>query len=385
MSGVRRWLPTWWDWAVAVTVATGVVASAALALSTPKPTGLVIACGMVSAVALLGRTRAPVATLLIVSICGAIPTVVAATYPDFYASFVPQLVAIYSIACIGSTRQTALVPVLGIATLVTFRGRVPSFMTVSQFVFIVAGLSLAFGAGHTMRLLRTRADVEAARADLMVREHDLQAREAVATERERIARELHDVVAHDVAVMVVHAGAAERVLANQPDRVAESLTQIQVSGRKAIDELHLLLGMLRDADTELVSRTGLDKLPELVDELARAGLRVSLQVSGEVQDVGDAIDQSAYRVVQEALTNVLKHAPGSCTRIDVDYGTTSLRIAVIDDGDGETAPPDLPTSGHGIAGMRERVRVFGGTLTTGARQPRGWAVTAELPISAASQ
>ncbi len=366
------------------------LASALLRLSTPRPTALVTAFGVASAVALLERTRHPRATLLVVSACGVLPTLAVAAYPDFYASFVPALVAIYSVAVGCSPRESAIVPVVGVGIIVTFGARVPSFLSAGQLVYTVTGVVLAYAAGRTMRLLRHRADIEAARAEVLTREQEVLAREAVAAERERIARELHDVVAHDVAVMIVHAGAAERVLAQRPEQVAESLAQIQASGRKAVEELHLLLGMLNEPEPALRPRPGLHGVGRLVDELVGAGQPVSLAVTGQVRDIGDALDVSAYRLVQEALTNVLKHAPGSRTRIAVDYGLSVLTIAVVDEGSGaaegaEGVGARLPSSGRGIAGMTERARLFGGTLTAGSRPAGGWAVRATLPIPSASR
>ena len=354
-----RWRPTWWDVAVCGAIAASVAASGAADLSTPRPTAVVTVFGLLSAVALLARTRRPVDTLVVVTVLGLAPTLVAGTYPDFYSSFVPALAAVYAVAVRGTTRQAALVPVTGVIELVCFAARVPSFMTPAQFIFITVGLTLAFAAGRTMRALRQRVDLESARADLLEREQNLLAREAVVAERERIARELHDVIAHDVSVMVVHAGAAQRLLPDRAGPAAQSLSQIQTSGRKAIDELHLLLGMLREDHHGLLTQPGLHAVTELIDELVRVGLPVSLEVSGSVRDVGEALDVSAYRLVQEALTNVLKHAPGSRTFVAVDYGRTTLTLTVVDDGSGDGPTPDLASSGHGLVGMRERVRMFG--------------------------
>jgi signal transduction histidine kinase len=375
--------PTWWDIAVSACVALAVVANSIAGLAAPRVSGLATAFGLISAAVLLARSRFPMLTVLLIFVCGLVPTLFAGTYPDFYASFVPSLVAFYAAALRCSTRQAAVVPVLGAALLSAFAVRVHAFRAPSEIVYVVAGLGLAFSAGRTMRLLRHRADVEAARADLMERERDVGAREAVLAERERIARELHDVIAHDVAVMVVQAGAAERLLPDRSGNVGESLAQIQMSGRKAIDELHLLLGMLRDEDQALVVQPGMRVVAPLVEELSRVGLPVSLEVTGSVRDLGDALDLSAYRLVQEALTNVLKHASGSHTRVAVDYGPAQLTISVIDNGDGPGHTVHLASSGHGLIGMRERVRLFGGTLVAGARPTGGWAVTAVLPIPVA--
>lgn len=377
-------------------VAVAVVSAGAFDLSTPHPSPGTTVLGLVSALALVGRSVAPRLTLAVVAVLGVLPTLVVGSTPDLYASFVPVLAAVYAVAARCPTRQTALVPAVAVTVVVVFRARVPAFETVSQVVFTGSGLVLAYAAGRTTRLLRHRADVEAARADLMDRERELQAREAVVAERERIARELHDVIAHDVAVMVISAGATERLLPDRSGPVAQSLAQIQSSGRKAIDELHLLLGMLRDDDQALVVPPGLHALGPLVEEVSRVGLPVRLEVVGAARDVGAALDVSAYRLVQEALTNVLKHAGGSHTRVVVEYGATAMTISVEDDGDGsrpgptdpsssDPVSPSLASSGRGLVGMRERVRLFGGSLAAGATPAGGWAVTAVLPIPEASR
>lgn len=386
MAGVREWFPSGWDIAVAVSVAVGIVANGLAHLATPPVSVLATTFGLLAAVALLARSRLPGAALVAVMVCSLVPTLVAGTFPDFYASFVPTLAVFYAVAVRGSARQAALVPVVGTVVLVSFAVRVPAFRTPSEAVYAVVGLGLAFTAGRTMRMLRHRADLEAARADLMERERDVRAREAVLAERERIARELHDVIAHDIAVMVVQAGAAQRLLPQRAGDVADSLAHIQSSGRKAIDELHLLLGMLRDEERALVVAPGLHALAPLIDELAGVGLPVTLDVSGTVREVGVALETSAYRVVQESLTNVLKHATGSHAHVSVDYGSADLTIRVVNDarGAGNAVASSLQSSGLGLVGMRERVRVFGGTFVAGDRPTGGWAVTAVLPIPTAS-
>ncbi|MBO1754390.1 sensor histidine kinase [Allobranchiibius sp. CTAmp26] len=380
MKVTRQWLWTPWDLAVAVCVAAAIVANGIAGWTTPRTSALAITCGLVAAAGLLGRTRHPLAVLLVVMVCSLLPTLATGSFPDFYASFVPTLASFYAVGSRCSTRQALLVPLVAVAVVVSFVVRVPAFATPSQLVYVGTGLVLAFAAGRAMRLLRRRADLEGARADLMARERDLRTREAVVAERERIARELHDVIAHDVAVMVVQAAAAERLLPTCSTDVSESLTYIQSSGRKAIDELHLLLGMLREDDQPLVAAAGLHAVAPLVSELARIGLPVSLDVTGSVRDVGDALDVSAFRIVQEALTNVLKHSAGSRTHVVVDYGLCDLTIRVVDDGHAGGPSPGLESSGEGLPGMRERVRMFGGTLHAGSQPAGGWAVTATFPL-----
>lgn len=374
-------LPSWWDVVLTAVVGGGVVANGALALSTPRPTALIIWCGLVAAAALLFRRRLPLSTLVVITLLSALPTAVAGSFPDFYASFIPELAAVFAVAVHSSPARAVLVPIAIGAVLLVCALRAPAFLVPAQLVTSAVGFPVAYGAGRTVALLRQRADAEQMRAEVLLREQEIQAREAVVAERERIARELHDAVAHDVAVMVVHAGAATTALPEASGQVAVNLAQIQSSGRKAIDELHLLLGMLHGDRDPLAVQPGLADLGGLVDELRAAGLPVSLTVAGEVRQLGEAMEVSAYRVIQEALTNVLKHAPGSRTEVHVNYGASQLTLHVSDQGTGDSArSPGLPSGGHGLPGMHERVRLFGGALTAGSRAGGGWDVVAVLPL-----
>jgi signal transduction histidine kinase len=226
---------------------------------------------------------------------------------------------------------------------------------------------------------RTReADDQAARAAQLEREQQ----RAVEEERARIARELHDVIAHSLSVMIVQAGAAEEVAKRSPERVLEPVRSIQATGRQALLEMGRLLGMLREGSEELglAPQPGLADLDALVEETRQAGLPVELTVDGTKRPLTQALDLSAYRIVQEALTNARKHA-GEAARaqITLRYGAEALEIDVVDDGPGAGKASG---GGHGLIGMRERVAVFGGNLETGPRQGGGFAVRAVLPLEA---
>jgi signal transduction histidine kinase len=216
------------------------------------------------------------------------------------------------------------------------------------------------------------------RAQMAERERDLVAREAVVEERARIARELHDVIAHHVSMMVVQAGAERRVLdgANAPTR--EVLQTIEQVGRNALTEMRRLLGMLRAGDEEsLMPQPGLRDVPTLVAQLREAGLPVELSVDGERRELPVGIELSAYRIVQEALTNALKHAGDAHASVHVLYRADSLEIEIVDDGGGVPAP--VSGGGHGLVGMRERVALYGGRLDAGRRPSGGFAVRVLLP------
>jgi signal transduction histidine kinase len=208
------------------------------------------------------------------------------------------------------------------------------------------------------------------------RERDLAAREAVVEERARIARELHDAIAHSVSMMVIQAGAERRVV--EPGSTREVLETIERIGRDALTEMRRLVGMLRsDADGPLAPQPGLGDLPTLVSQVREAGLPVELHVEGEQRELPVGIELSAYRIVQEALTNALKHAGDAHADVHVRYGADSLELEIVDDGTGSAS---RAPGGHGLVGMRERVALYGGRLDTG-RDPRGgFTVRALLPI-----
>jgi signal transduction histidine kinase len=214
---------------------------------------------------------------------------------------------------------------------------------------------------------------------LAEREREVAAREAVVGERERIARELHDVIGHHVSTMVVQAGAERRMLPPGQDGTREVLGTIERVGRGALDEMRRMVAMLRqDPRADLVPQPTLDDLPVLVETMRANGLPVELRVDGEVRELPAGIELSAYRIVQEALTNVVKHAGGAPARIVLSYGADSLEITVRDEGSGP-ARPGLG-GGHGLVGMRERVAMYGGRLEAGPARSGGYAVRVELPV-----
>jgi signal transduction histidine kinase len=217
------------------------------------------------------------------------------------------------------------------------------------------------------------------RAQLAERERDLAAREAVVEERARIARELHDAIAHNVSMMVVQAGAERRVLDGTNGSTKEVLVTIERIGRGALTEMRRLVGMLRsDAGDPLAPQPGLDDLPTLVERVRAAGLPVELRVEGERRELPVGIELSAYRIVQEALTNALKHAGRAQASVHVRYGRDSLELEVVDDGAGAQAP--VASGGHGLVGMRERVALYGGRLDAGRRPTGGFSVRVLLPV-----
>jgi signal transduction histidine kinase len=237
--------------------------------------------------------------------------------------------------------------------------------------------------GHSIRAHRRQVAGLEERALRLERERDATTRAAVAEERARIARELHDVVAHGVSVMVVQAEAARRMLRRRPEQAEQALRTISATGSEALSELQHLLGVLgnEESQPELEPAPGLRDLDALVERVQAAGLLVELRLDGEVRSLPRGLDLTAYRIVQEALTNVLKHAGTSRAEVRLGYADDSLEIEVTDAG---RAPARPNGAGRGLVGMRERVAAYGGELETGPRSEGGYAVSVRLPLELAS-
>ena len=246
-----------------------------------------------------------------------------------------------------------------------------------------AFIALPVLLGIAVRAGRDRQRELAAQTTELQREREENARRAVLEERVRIARELHDVVAHHVSVMGVQAGAARRVMATQPDKAEEVLSSIEASSRQAVVELHQLLGFLRreDQSDDLAPQPDLTRLPELVAQAAQGRLAVELTIGGSPRDLPPMLQVSAYRVIQEALTNALKHSGGTSATVDVEYAPTALVIEVHDDGTTATGPSSKNVGGHGLMGMRERVGLHGGHLRAGVTPQGGFMVHATFPYA----
>jgi signal transduction histidine kinase len=229
-----------------------------------------------------------------------------------------------------------------------------------------------------MLLIRRVLGDRERRLALAERERDIAAREAVVEERARIARELHDAIAHNVSMMVVQAGAERRTLAEaSPTR--EVLETVEHIGRAALTEMRRLVGMLRSDEAEpLAPQPGLRDLPTLVTQVREAGLPVELEIDGDPRELPVGLELSAYRIVQEALTNALKHAGDAHATVRVAYGADSLELEIVDTGPGDAAA--VASGGHGLVGMRKRVALYGGRFEANRRASGGFAVRVLLPI-----
>jgi signal transduction histidine kinase len=230
---------------------------------------------------------------------------------------------------------------------------------------------------------RVRCDYLEEQAARIESEREEEARRAVARERARIARELHDVVAHSVGLMTVQAGAANLVFSTNPDAALSSLSSIERTGRLALGELRRLLGVLRSDGEggELSPQPGLDRLGELVADVEKAGVEVELSVEGDLEDLPTALGLSAYRILQEGLTNVLKHAgPSARAHVVIRRAQRELVLEIADDGRGAASEAPKLVGGHGLIGMQERVALFGGKMATGPRRGGGFFVRTEIPL-----
>jgi signal transduction histidine kinase len=253
--------------------------------------------------------------------------------------------------------------------------------TAAMLVFIPLEFAIGWVAGFAVHERAEQAEAAEVRATHAERERDAAARVAVAEERVRIARELHDIVAHAVSVMVLQVGAVRHRLPDAATEDREALRNVEQAGRTALTEMRRLLAAMRsDGDeAELTPHPGLDGLHSLLEEVGRAGLPVQLHVDGDPFPLPAAIDLSAYRIVQEGLTNALKHARASNAEVTVRYRPDELQIEVRDNGTGSSASDGL---GHGLVGVRERVKIYGGEMSAGSVNGSGFILSTCLPLGA---
>jgi signal transduction histidine kinase len=251
--------------------------------------------------------------------------------------------------------------------------------TTGDFFAVLAAYAIPWFVGSRVRRTRLRTVELERRAAEAESAREEEARRAVAEERGRLARELHDIVSHAVSVTIVQAAAAKRALRSSPERAAEHVGTIESAGREAMRELRLLLDVLRDDGSEagaLAPQPGVADLDALAERMRAAGLPVDLTVEGEPRTLPASLDLTAYRVVQEALTNALRYAGAARTAVVLRYSPDTIEIAVLDEGRG----PAAGAAGRGLSGMRERVTLLGGALTAAGRPEGGFEVRATLPL-----
>jgi signal transduction histidine kinase len=337
-----------------------------------------IAAAILTPAPLAWRRLAPLATLLAVTVVISAASIAFDTFDTLYV-FLTSLLATYS-AGAYEERRRAVIGIAFVSVWVAVGFAIdPSRGGAGDYLFVLILFGGVWALGVALRARGLHAATAEQRAELA----EADALEAVAHERARIARELHDVVAHTVSLMVIQTGAVRRRIHRERPRDAELLAEVESAGRDAIEELRRLLGILRDPDEalSLAPQPGLDRLEPLVEQVREAGLPVELSVEGARVAIPAGVDLAAYRIVQESLTNALKHAKGARTAVVVRYDPRSLAIEVTDDG---ASQANGGGTGHGLVGMRERASLYGGTLEAGPRPGGGYAVRATLPLDAAS-
>jgi signal transduction histidine kinase len=338
------------------------------------PKWLLVPAGLAITIPLAWRRVAPLPALLVVMAASAAAGLAAADSDEVAQTpqmpFLAEILAVYSVGAHAERRQALIGLAVSWAALIAAE---PGDFVVMGPVWagtLVAG-RLVRAREHDARRLRELAQA-------LERERVEEARLAVADERTRIARELHDVVAHAMSTIVLEAGAERVNLDDEQTSARQTLHSIERTGRQALAEMRRLVGVLRteDDEPELIPQPSLAHLDLLIEQVRRAGLAVELRVVGQAVQLAPGLDISAYRIVQEALTNVLKHGGDARATVIVTYGDRTLEIEIEDDGRGGT--PD--GTGHGIVGMRERVALFSGSLEAEGREGGGFAVRARLPL-----
>lgn len=342
---------------------------------------------------LLLRWRAPVAVYIAAVVLALPPLLIS----DYYIPFLIPLVALAAVAQLRPPRVSLwclAASVLPIALLVgkavlqaSPSGRLPS--AAGSAVFYSAGFVLAWGLGQWIGRNQRRLEQIRVQHELEVREQQKLAENAVSVERLRIARELHDIVAHSVTIMVLHAAGARRVVRTDPDRAAESLTTIEESGQQAMTELRRLLALLRESDDgpDRVDAMvpGLAHVDQILAQVRNSGVRVTLEISGQPARLDASVDLAAYRLIQEGITNVTKHCgTGAQVAVTVEWGAEKVTVAVEDDGLGVRSAAPAGGGGHGLAGLRERIAIAAGEFSAGPTESGGFRVAARLPVSTGS-
>ena len=343
------------------------------------------AFGAVAATPLVVRRRWPVTVVVVMTAIYVAAALAGVAFTPFISNAGPNLAIAVCTAADRSSRRWWSLAAAGVAGAATWASTPVAIhlhpqldQDAVQLIAVVAG----WLAGDMVRAMRGY------RQQLLLEQHRRTIEElqlARAEERLRLSQDVHDVVSHSLSTIAVQAGVARLVLAQQPGQAGAALSAIETASRSALDELRTLLRQIRDPEDDGESATPtLGDLPALVDRLRRAGLDVGYHSTGQPQAYGTAVQLSAYRIAQEALTNVTKHASGARTRLEVDHGAEELTVTVTDDGSPHSAR-SAASGGMGISGMRERAALLGGTLTAGPGPGGGFVVTARLPVRKCSE
>jgi signal transduction histidine kinase len=356
----------------------------------PRPSIFVVAALIFP---LVFRRRAPMTVFLVIAAVAFVQWLVSG--PGL--ADVALLVALYTVALESEWLVvTAAAVILEIGVVMATLRWEPAHNNFQSIVFLTGMVFTALLAGVVVRALRSQLDWLAERAERLERERDQQASLAAAAERARIAREMHDVVSHNIQVMVTLADAASAAQASDPARAAEAVHEVSSTGRQALTDMRRMLGVLRDEPAAgngkaaaaagpghdrapYAPQPGLGELPALIERVCGAGLDVSVEQVGPPFELSPAAGLTVYRVVQEALTNALKHAEDAHgVKVQLAFAAPDVAVRITDDGRSKVAVPVAAGGGHGLAGMAERATAFGGTLTAGPRPGGGWEVAATL-------
>ena len=343
-----------------------------------RPSPAVAAFGILAAAPLIVRRRWPVTVVLVLTVVYVAAALADVGFTPWISNTGPNLAIAVFTAADRSPRKWSPVAaaVAGAATWASLRIAMqlhPHHGQDAVQLFLVIGAWLAGDAARALREYRQQL------REVRRRQAAEEIRLARAEERLRLSREVHDVVSHNLSAIAVQAGVARLVLAEQPGQAGTALAAIETASRSALDELRSLLRQIRDpGDADEAATPTLGDLPALIARLRRAGLDVSYQATGQPRPYCPAVEFSAYRIAQEALTNVTKHAAGARARVLIGHGADQLTITVADDGDPDPAAPGAG-GGLGIPGMKERAALLGGTLAAGPGTDGGFVVTARLP------
>jgi signal transduction histidine kinase len=334
-----------------------------------------IAVAIAASLPLLVRRSHPLPTL---AATVAFTAVILAAWGSYTP--LPVGIALFTVADLCDRRRSLEAAVVTLAVLAVPLVARGGWSAGARFASELVGFGVAWLIGDSVRSRRLSTEALQERAERLERERETEAARAVAEEQARIGREVHDVVAHTLSVIVIQAAAARDVLASRPERASEALANIEAAGREALAELRGLLGGTR-GEAPFAPQPGLGRLDELVEHVRDAALEVTVTVEGQPRALPAALDLSAYRVIQEALTNTLKHAQASRAEVRVSYRPDGLEVEVHDNGHGAGGPDG---DGRGLIGMRERVSTFGGSLAAGPDPAGGFTVAARFPLGAAA-
>jgi signal transduction histidine kinase len=380
-----------------VLVSAGVVGLTSLGIFERETPTSTMWLGYIMAAAVLFRRRWPMWSMAVISLAALLQVILFPPGTDPLPYDLAVLVGMYSVVKYARPRIGPALAGATVATGIVIEVvRHPRLDPVALSVFYVGVCGGVWLMAYTMRVRRRYVLGLEARAANLERERDHLARIAVADERAAIARELHDVVAHSLAVMIVQADGGRYAFDADPAQARAALDTVAATGREALEDMRRMVGVLRGTQPDAEPappepdgavdrrRAGLEQLPGLVERATSAGLEVDLRVEGPVATLPQAVELAVFRLVQEALTNVIRHA-GARARVDLHVRITSddVSLSVVDDGGASPAraPAAAPAAGHGLVGMRERVAVHGGTLDAGPHPERGWAVRASIPLT----